>query len=88
MVEDLEKDYPASRFDYDWALLQDVLFQDKDYEGLLELRSPSATMRQSSGLRSSATSHPAIRAGASAAEVILGRGPHACRHPSRAPALR
>ena len=40
MVEDLEKDYPASRFDYDWALLQDVLFQDKDYEGLLELRSP------------------------------------------------
>ena len=37
MVEDLEKDYPASRFDYDWALLQDVLFQDKDYEGLLDM---------------------------------------------------
>jgi len=40
MVEDLEKDYPASRFDYDWALLQDVLFQDKDYEGLLDMRFP------------------------------------------------
>lgn len=26
---------PASRFDYDWAALQDALFQDKDYEGLL-----------------------------------------------------
>jgi hypothetical protein len=40
LVEDLEKDHPASRFDYDWARLQDVLFQDKDYEGLLDMRSP------------------------------------------------
>lgn len=27
--------HPSSRFDYDWAILQDALFQDKDYEGLL-----------------------------------------------------
>lgn len=40
MVEDLEKDYPPSRFDYDWAHLQDALFQDKDYEGLLDMRFP------------------------------------------------
>jgi hypothetical protein len=40
LVEDLVKDYPVSRFDYDWARLQDALFQDKDYEGLLDMRSP------------------------------------------------
>jgi hypothetical protein len=40
LVEDLAKDYPASRFDHDWANLQDALFQDKDYEGLLDMRSP------------------------------------------------
>ena len=40
LVEDLEKDYPASRFDYGWAHLQDALFQDKDYEGLLDMRFP------------------------------------------------
>jgi hypothetical protein len=40
LVEALVKDHPVSRFDYGWARLQDVLFQDKDYEGLLDMRSP------------------------------------------------
>lgn len=31
----MEADLPASRFDYDWDTLQDVLFQDKDYEVFL-----------------------------------------------------
>jgi hypothetical protein len=40
LVDDLERDLPASRFDYDWDHLQDALFQDKDYEGLLYTRTP------------------------------------------------
>ena len=32
--------YPGSRFDYHWLTLQDLLFQDKDYEGLLYHRVP------------------------------------------------
>ncbi|MDX3187772.1 hypothetical protein PV458_05120 [Streptomyces sp. MN03-5084-2B] len=32
---DLVAAYPGSRFDYRWLTLQDLLFQDKDYEGLL-----------------------------------------------------
>lgn len=32
---DLVATHPGSRFDYDWPVLQDALFQDKDYEGLL-----------------------------------------------------
>jgi hypothetical protein len=40
LVEDLVKDYPAFRFDYGRAHLQDALSQDKDYEGLLAMRSP------------------------------------------------
>ena len=42
LVADLESDLPASRSDYDWNTLQDVLFQDKDYEGLLSDRMPLA----------------------------------------------
>jgi hypothetical protein len=42
LVADLESDLPASRSDYDWNTLQDVLFQDKDYEGLLSHRFPLA----------------------------------------------
>lgn len=38
LVADLEAELPASRSDYDWDALQDVLFQDKDYEGLLSYR--------------------------------------------------
>ncbi|SFO06255.1 hypothetical protein SAMN05421854_101487 [Amycolatopsis rubida] len=32
--------HPSSRFDYRWSILQDALFQDKDYEGLLYHPSP------------------------------------------------
>ncbi|AXB44795.1 hypothetical protein [Amycolatopsis albispora] len=32
---DLVAAHPGSRFDFDWRILQDALFQDKDYEGLL-----------------------------------------------------
>jgi hypothetical protein len=39
-VAELVAVLPASRFDYDWDALQDVLFQDKDYEGLLDLSTP------------------------------------------------
>ncbi|WIV57846.1 hypothetical protein [Amycolatopsis nalaikhensis] len=35
LISDLETELPASRSDYNWDTLQDVLFQDKDYEGLL-----------------------------------------------------
>lgn len=42
LVASLESDLPASRSDYDWNTLQDVLFQDKDYEGLLSNRIPLA----------------------------------------------
>lgn len=35
LITDLEAELPASRSDYNWDVLQDVLFQDKDYEGLL-----------------------------------------------------
>jgi hypothetical protein len=42
LAEDMAKDCPASRFDYDWARLQDVLFQDKDYESLLDMPFPVA----------------------------------------------
>jgi hypothetical protein len=38
LIADLEADLPATRSDYDWNTLQDVLFQDKDYEGLLSHR--------------------------------------------------
>ncbi|AHH98625.1 hypothetical protein [Kutzneria albida] len=40
LVADLEAELPASRSDYNWDTLQDVLFQDKDYEGLLTYRVP------------------------------------------------
>ncbi|MFF0144121.1 hypothetical protein ATK36_4313 [Amycolatopsis sulphurea] len=40
LVADLETELPASRSDYNWDTLQDVLFQDKDYEGLLSYRIP------------------------------------------------
>jgi hypothetical protein len=40
LVAGLEADLPASRADYNWDALQDVLFQDKDYEGLLSHRVP------------------------------------------------
>lgn len=40
LVADLEAELPASRSDYNWNTLQDVLFQDKDYEGLLSDRVP------------------------------------------------
>jgi hypothetical protein len=40
LVAALEADLPASRSDYNWDTLQDVLFQDKDYEGLLSYRVP------------------------------------------------
>jgi hypothetical protein len=36
----MEADLPATRYDYDWNTLQDVLFQDKDYEGLLSDPAP------------------------------------------------
>jgi hypothetical protein len=40
LIADLEAELPASRTDYSWNTLQDVLFQDKDYEGLLEYPGP------------------------------------------------
>jgi hypothetical protein len=40
LVTDVEAELPASRSDYNWDALQDVLFQDKDYEGLLTYRVP------------------------------------------------
>lgn len=40
LVADLETELPASRSDYNWDTLQDVLFQDKDYEGLLSYSVP------------------------------------------------
>jgi hypothetical protein len=40
LVADLETKLPASRSDYNWNTLQDALFQDKDYEGLLSHRIP------------------------------------------------
>lgn len=40
LITDLEAELPASRSDYNWETLQDVLFQDKDYEGLLSHRFP------------------------------------------------
>lgn len=40
LVADLETELPASRSDYNWDTLQDALFQDKDYEGLLSYRVP------------------------------------------------
>lgn len=40
LVAGLEAELPASRSDYNWDTLQDVLFQDKDYEGLLSYRGP------------------------------------------------
>lgn len=40
LVTDLEAELPASRCDYNWDVLQGVLFQDKDYEGLLSHRVP------------------------------------------------
>ncbi|SDM27631.1 hypothetical protein SAMN04488074_11945 [Lentzea albidocapillata subsp. violacea] len=43
LVTDLEASLPASKADYNWNTLQDVLFQDKDYEGLLSHRFPIET---------------------------------------------
>lgn len=40
LIAGLEADLPASRSDYNWDTLQDVLFQDKDYEGLLSYGVP------------------------------------------------
>lgn len=40
LVADLEAELPASRSDYNWDTLQDALFQDKDYAGLLSYRGP------------------------------------------------
>ncbi|MER6799712.1 hypothetical protein [Amycolatopsis mediterranei] len=40
LVADLETELPASRSDENWDTLQGVLFQDKDYEGLLSYRIP------------------------------------------------
>ena len=40
LLAGLEAELPASRSDYNWDTLQDVLFQDKDYEGLLTYRVP------------------------------------------------
>jgi len=40
LVAGLEAELSASRSDYNWDVLQDVLFQDKDYEGLLTYRVP------------------------------------------------
>jgi hypothetical protein len=37
LVAELVAGFPVSRFDYDWDALQDALFQDKDYEGLLDV---------------------------------------------------
>jgi len=40
LVTDLEAELPGSRYDYDWDTLQEVLFQDKDYEGFLSDPTP------------------------------------------------
>jgi hypothetical protein len=40
LIAGLEAELPASRSDYNWDTLQDVLFQDKDYEGLLSYGVP------------------------------------------------
>jgi hypothetical protein len=40
LIADLETELPPSRSDYNWETLQDVLFQDKDYEGFLSDPTP------------------------------------------------
>jgi hypothetical protein len=40
LIADLEAELPASRSDYNWDTLQDVLFQDKDYDGFLSDSTP------------------------------------------------
>lgn len=49
MVADLEADLPSSRWDYDFDALQDVLFQDKDYEGLLDAPAARLTSAEAEG---------------------------------------
>jgi hypothetical protein len=48
LIRDLQVELPASRSDYNWETLQDVLFQDKDYEGFLS--DPTSLLRDEADL--------------------------------------
>jgi len=68
--------HPGSRFDYDWHVLQDVLFQDKHCEGLLDRPASLCYKDAEDWFSEFGTSPPAAPSADSAADRT--RSPAAC----------